>query len=261
MVNVKKKRNYFTYFVILLTFSAIIACKTKTATLYEIQGKQINISKDYSPDQTIENFIDPYKNHINKDLDNILANNPVTQDKSIGKWETNIGNLLAEATLELSRPVFEKKENKTIDLCILNHGGIRSIIPQGNVTTRTAFEVMPFENSLIVATLKGSAIQELAEYFLNERKPHPLAGIKIYLEKDEKTIKKIEINNQPLDVLKTYYVVTSDYLVNGGDNMNFFKTSAKNFDLEYKIRNLLIDYFKKVDTLPNNNNPKIILEN
>jgi hypothetical protein len=45
-------------------------------------------------------------------------------------------------------------------------------------------------------------------------------------------------------------VGTNDYLSNGGDNMNFFKKGVQKFDLEYKLRNILIDYFKEVDTIP-----------
>ena len=47
-----------------------------------------------------------------------------------------------------------------------------------------------------------------------------------------------------------YYVATNDYLSNGGDNMNFFKKSVQKYDLDYKLRNVLIDYFKEVDTIP-----------
>ena len=42
--------------------------------------------------------------------------------------------------------------------------------------------------------------------------------------------------------------------------MTFFKESTEKYDLDYKIRNILIDYFKKVDTIPNITTEKIILE-
>ena len=74
------------------------------------------------------------------------------------------------------------------------------------------------------------------------------------------TINKIEINNQSLNDNQIYYVATSDYLANGGDNMTFFKESKIKFDIEYKLRNMLIDYFKKVDILPNITTETIILE-
>ena len=44
-------------------------------------------------------------------------------------------------------------------------------------------------------------------------------------------------------------MATNDYLYNGGGNMTFFKPNEGLYNLDYKIRNLLIDYFKKVDTI------------
>jgi 2',3'-cyclic-nucleotide 2'-phosphodiesterase (5'-nucleotidase family) len=141
------------------------------------------------------------------------------------------------------------REKKNIDLCILNHGGIRSILPKGNVTTRTAFEIMPFENSLVVIALKGEQILELVDYFITTKKPHPLSGITFTIGKD-KVAKNILVQGKPVDKATIYYVGTNDYLANGGDNMNFFKKGSQKYDLDYKLRNILIDYFKEVDTIP-----------
>jgi len=55
-------------------------------------------------------------------------------------------------------------------------------------------------------------------------------------------------------------VGTNDYLSNGGDNMNFFKKGVQKFDLDYKLRNILIDYFKEVDTIPVVNDIRITVE-
>ena len=64
----------------------------------------------------------------------------------------------------------------------------------------------------------------------------------------------------PLEENKTYYVATSDYLANGGDNMIFFRDSKIKYDLDYKIRNLFIDYFKEIDTIPNITTQRIIIQ-
>jgi 2',3'-cyclic-nucleotide 2'-phosphodiesterase (5'-nucleotidase family) len=84
--------------------------------------------------------------------------------------------------------------------------------------------------------------------------------MKIFIDKANSQIKKIEINNQTLNENQVYYVATSDYLANGGDNMIFLKESTIKFDMDYKLRNMMIDYFKKVDTIPNITTEKIILE-
>jgi 2',3'-cyclic-nucleotide 2'-phosphodiesterase (5'-nucleotidase family) len=260
MVNVKKNTISFRYFVILLTFSCFFSCKTSEFYNYKVEGKKIGVTAEYGENKEIETYVAPYKATITKDLDNVLAFSPETLDKSKGKWQTTIGNLLAQIVFELGTPIFEKRENKVVDFCLLNHGGIRSIIPQGNVTTRTAFEVMPFENSLIIVGIKGDKVKEMAEYLMTEKKPHPLYGIKIYVDKDNLTVKRIEINGKLLNEDQIYYVATNDYLANGGDNMTFLTTSELKFDMDYKLRNMLIDYFKKVDTLPIITSEKIILE-
>ena len=260
MVNVKKNTISFHYFVILLTFSSLISCKSSEYFNYKIEGKKIGVTSDKGENSEIEKYVAPYRANITKDLDNVLAFSPETLDKSKGKWQTTIGNLLAQVVFELGNPVFQKREDKSIDFCLLNHGGIRSIISQGNITTRTAFEVMPFENSLIIVGLKGSKVKELATYLTIEKKPHPLHGIKFFINKDNLNVNRIEINGKTIEDDKIYYVATSDYLANGGDNMTFFKESELKYDMEYKLRNMLIDYFKKVDTLPIITEEKIILE-
>ena len=156
---------------------------------------------------------------------------------------------MADVTLQRGNLVFKAREKKDINICILNSGGIRSILPKGNVTTRTAFEIMPFENSLVVIALKGEQIFELVDYFIVTQKPHPLSGITFTISKD-KTPKNILVQGKPIEKETVYYVATNDYLSNGGDNMNFFNKKKKKYDLDYKLRNVLIDYFKEVDTIP-----------
>ena len=259
MINLKNKTLFTNLIVLFILISVNQSCKSKKYRITKIEGEQIGITSQISETPEIENFIKPYRNHINKDLDSILSYCPVTLDKSKGEWQTNIGNFMADACFLEGNKVFQLKEKKTLDICILNHGGIRSIIPKGKVTTRTAFEVMPFENSMIVVALKGSIINEMVEYLTKEKKPHPLSGIKIYLNSNL-SIKSILIKDKAIETNKIYYVVTSDYLSNGGDNMSFFAKNEGTFDLDYKIRNVLIDYFRENDTIYASDEKRIIID-
>lgn len=266
MTNLKKCNGFLKLFVIFLTFILSIACSRQSFNASKIEGKLIPVSDKgnsgtaVSPlSLEIDKFIKPYRDHINKDLDSVLAYSPQTLDKSSGKWQTNIGNLLADVTLMRGNLVFNARENKKIDICLLNHGGIRSILPKGNVTTRTAFEIMPFENTMLVIALKGKQIDELVKYLLSEKKPQPLSGLSFTIDKNN-IAKNIMVQGNPLVQNKIYYVGTNDYLANGGDNMNFFKKGIEKFDLNYKLRNILIDYFKEVDTIPLINDIRITVE-
>lgn len=258
MVKLKNYNVGMKHFVLLLTFILLISCSSHQYYVTKIEGKKIGITENQTGSTEIENYIKPCRENIDKDLNEVLAYCPINLVKS-GEWQTNIGCFLADITLEKSNPIFLKREQKSIDVCLLNHGGIRTIIPKGNVTARNAYEVMPFENSAVVIGLKGEQIVEIANYIVSEKKPHPLAGMTFTITKDN-SVKNIQILGKPLELEKVYYVVTSDYLSNGGDNMIFFKKGVSRTDLDYKLRNIIIDYFKDVDTLRINTDIRITKE-
>lgn len=255
----KNTKLLYTIFVTTLTLLSLTSCKTKAYNNYLVEGKKIEINKNYPVNESVDSYIAPYRSHINKDLDSIISFCPETLDKSKGEWQTNIGNFMSDACMEMANPVFMKQQNKPIDIILLNSGGIRSIIPKGNISKRNAFEVMPFENSLIVIALKGEQIKALAQHIITEKKPHPLHGLKIILN-NQNVITNVLFKEQPIDNNKIYYVATSDYLANGGDNMTFFLKNEGTYDLNYKIRNVLIDYFYKHKTIEASNSPRIIKE-
>lgn len=246
-----KLKNYnaaLKLFVLILTIPFFASCNSTKLSVEKIEGKEIKISDDYKELPSVEAYIKPYRDHITADLSTVLAVAPQTLDKS-GKWQSTIGNLFADISLQLGNTVFQLKENKKIDMVLLNHGGIRAIIPQGNVTARTAYQIMPFENNLVVIELKSEQIREIVTYIIKEKKPHPIAGLSFTIDSNF-TAKNIKIGNQLLDDNRNYYVGTNDYLANGGDNMLFFLKGVKTFNLDYKMRNVLIDYFKMVDVIP-----------
>lgn len=248
MVNLKKYHALLHYFVLILTIFLLCSCAERKLHVNKIQGKQIPVTEILAKTNTVENFVAPYKKKIDEDLNTILAYAPETIDKK-GTWQTKIGNLQADITLASASKIFNLREKTKVDICLLNNGGIRAIINKGNITARTAFELMPFENSLVVVSLKGEQILEMVNHMIKEKKPQPLAGLTFTIDKNDHA-KAILVQTQPLDLQKIYYVATNDYLYNGGDNMNFFQKGIKMYDLDYKLRNVWIDYFKEVDTIP-----------
>ena len=238
-----KLKYLFIYFGVIVFF----ACNQEKY-LYKIEGKQIPVSDSLETNAEIEAFIKPFREHVSKDLDSVLCYAVDTYSKNDGKLNTAIGNLMADAVYEESNPIFKKRTGFDIDLVLLNHGGIRSIITEGNVTTKTAFEIMPFENSVVVVKLKGQQVQELIDYLKKAKRAHPISGLKLVLDENYNTV-SATIKGESFDLNKSYFVATNDYLYEGGSNMDFFKTNDSLYDLNYKIRNVLIDYFTKKDTL------------
>ncbi|MDL5513805.1 5'-nucleotidase [Arenibacter sp. M-2] len=225
-----------------------IGCKESVPILRNIEGQRIQINYTSSPKDSIENIIAPYRNRINQVLDSVLAYAPIAISKTDGTLNSPAGNLMADIVMQEVNPVFKARTGKNIDFVLLNHGSIRSVISAGNISERTAYEIMPFENSVVIAELDGKAIRAMVSFLIKSSVPHPIAGIQIIVDKN-KSLQAVNIQGKPFDENKTYYVATSDYLITGGDKMDFLKEHVSLTDSDYLIRNALIDYFKKIDTL------------
>ncbi|SKB40675.1 5'-nucleotidase [Salegentibacter holothuriorum] len=226
----------------------VLSCKGNSVEPAKIKGQRIAIDEKIEADAEIEKFITPFKEHLNKTLDSTLAYNPRPMVKSDGDLNTAIGNLMADVVMEQTNPVFKSRTGNEIDMVLLNHGGIRSGLNKGNISTRSAYALMPFENEIVVVEISGVKIKEMLTYLERAKTAHPVSGVKITMNQNYK-VTSAKINGRKIDEDKTYFVATSDYLQQGGDNMVFFKDPISLNKVDYKLRNAIIDYFKKVDTL------------
>ncbi len=235
----------------IVLFSSIVACKNNThitSSPSRIEGNRISIDKTIPANPEIEAFIKPYATHLNNTLDSTLAYNPSNLSKSDGTLNTALGNMMADLVLEQANPIFSSRTGNKIDMVLLNKGGIRSGIGKGAVTSRTGYQLMPFENEIVVVEISGSKMLDMLSYLEKAKTAHPISGLELKVDNDFKTI-SATINGEPIVTERTYYVATSDYLQQGGDNMVFLTKPVNLYKIDYKLRNAIIDHFKKVDTL------------
>ncbi|WP_422079773.1 5'-nucleotidase C-terminal domain-containing protein [Ulvibacterium sp.] len=240
------------HFVTFITISSLLACKQNPPVLTKLEATQVQIDNSLISSDSVEAFLHPYSKRLNQVLDSALAYAPKKISKGDGEYNTSAGNLLADIMLSETRSIFKSRTGKDIDFVLFNHGGIRSILSKGKVSARNAYEVMPFENAVTVVALKGTSVRDLVSYLVRMRRAHPISGMQVVLNRDG-SLSSATVQGKPIDDKRIYYIATSSYLVSGGDNMLFFKEALEVFETDYKIRNMLIDYFGKVDTL----NPKI----
>ena len=198
------------FFFLLLSLVFTISCKnSKVYEVSQITGKQLPVSDSIPENDAISEYIRPFKEHIDQEMNAVLAFSPYDLVKTDGELNTAIGNMMADAVMDLSNPVFKKRTGNSIDIVLLNHGGIRSSVEKGDITTRTAFQIMPFENEVVVAKMKGEAVRDLVHYLIDAGVAHPVSGIELVLN-SKNAVKKLLIQGKPVEDDKNYYVATND---------------------------------------------------
>lgn len=244
------------YFIGFLLF--VFSCTQPEKNLTKITAKNIAIDTTLVSSAKIDSFIAPYKEKLVNEMERVLSYTPIDLSKKSTNMQSTLGNLLADLCVEIANPMFAEKTNQNIDFAMFNSGGLRAVISKGNVTKESAFKLMPFDNELVVVTLTGDKIDALVQYFIKNKSAHPLSKhITLTIKEDHY---KLKINGATFDANKTYTVLTSDYLQGGGDRMNFFKNPKKLTTLNYKVRDAIIDYFEKVDTLKTAIDNRVILK-
>jgi 2',3'-cyclic-nucleotide 2'-phosphodiesterase (5'-nucleotidase family) len=174
--------------------------------------------------------------------------NTTLVDLEIGNPEGLLGNFISDLVLQRGIRELAKLDPSLppVSFCILNNGGLRKPLLKGNITRADIYEVMPFENELVVLELDGTVVTELVEFIAiksaqaDARKAGvPVSGIRITLTNE--TLKEVRIGLDILRKDKIYYVITSDYLASGGDNMTFFSKANKTIPLGIKLRDAILD--------------------
>lgn len=229
-------------------FLMMISCTTQKKQLVETKTSVIPVSDTYQTDSLIEKYILPYRTSVQKEMSKVISYTPKDLNPFDGKLESSLGNLLADLCYEQANPIFYKRTQQQIDFVLFNRGGIRAPIGKGAITKKHAFQLMPFENILVVVEMTGEKVLEMVAYLNKSNRAHPVSKhVKLHFKEDAIAI--FTINNKPFDSSKNYFVLTSDYLQKGGDKMNFFANPVSLHELDYKFRAAIIDYFVKTDTV------------
>ena len=225
----------------------LTSCKKTKVYLSTIRANTEAVDNRFAPVSSIDSFIAPYKLKLDAEMNQVLSYTPVDLVKKDSLKQTTLGNLTADICFEMATTIYRDRTGKTIDFALFNYGGLRAILSKGSITKGDVFKVMPFENELVVVTLSGDKVVDLIEFFIRSSRTHPISKeVGLTIEQDSFDL---EIQGRKFDRTKNYRILTSDYLQNGGSNMNFFKEPIALYPLNYKVRTALIDYLQKIDTV------------
>lgn len=169
-------------------------------------------------DSSIQAIVLPYKQHIDSVMGEKLTDLPLDLIKE--KPNGNLGIWMADAC----RTNAARKLNKPIDIALLNQGGIRRpYLKKGPVSLGMMYELMPFDNLMVVLTVKGSLLKDILD-IAEKRGGEPLSGAVVSVKAG---VSQISIDGADLDLEKEYTVVTNDYMYNGGDGYAVLQKGSK----------------------------------
>jgi 2',3'-cyclic-nucleotide 2'-phosphodiesterase (5'-nucleotidase family) len=177
---------------------------------------------------------------MDSEMNKVLAYSDQVMIK--GNPEGLLNNFVSDLILKKSNEYYKAADGKKVDMCLLNTGGLRQSLPKGAITLGKVYELMPFENYLVIVTLSGVKTKQMFDYIAKVG-GMPLSGFAMGM-KDTLAV-NVTMNGKPFDISKNYTIVTSDYLANGGDKMKFFNDPIKREALGVKVRDAIIIYIKE----------------
>ncbi len=201
------------------------------------QSYKVETSTEIQPDEEVLEMIAPYKSQIDEKMNEVLGKSAITLVKA--KPQSTLGNWMADLIHKKSQDYY----GKPIDFAIVNYGGIRiPEIKQGNVTRRKIFEVMPFDNMLVVLKVKGNIVEQLFDR-MADYGGWPISKQVRYEIKDGKP-QNILIHEKSIVRDQTYKIALSDFIANGGDKCFFFKDQPRD-ELNHLFRDAIIEFVQE----------------
>ncbi len=210
--------------------------------------KVVFVGEEIPEDTALSALLKPFNDKVDAVLGEKIGNAPVAllQEK-IRQEEAPLGNLVADAMQWYTSIM---TIDGAVDFSIQNGGGVRSTMPKGDITKRIIYEILPFDNSVVVCVLKGSQVRELFAFLATVPPnsgafPQVSREVSFTLNYALGKCENVLINGQPIDDNKMYRIATNSYMANGGDKYRVFKESLRIDDTSKFQRDVVIEYIKK----------------
>ncbi|MDR3653548.1 MAG: 5'-nucleotidase [Paludibacter sp.] len=225
------------YLIIPLFAIAALSCSHKTWQIVQATSVKIPIdsSTEAIADKNYEAYLQPVKLKIDSQMNVVIGQAAETM--------TGHGpeSLLSNFSADVYRQTASGYLGRNLDISIVNLGGLRTVVPSGDITIKKVFELMPFENELVILWLKGDKLNELLQFFASIG-GQGVSGLRMEISKGKAV--NITIDGKPLDKEKIYSVATNDYLAAGNDDMFQLAQYEKQVNTGIKVRDMLLDYIK-----------------
>jgi len=201
------------------------------------------IDKEIEEDKGLLYILQPYIDKVASRLSEVIGHaEEIFYYKDTKNKETALGNIIADSMLWYTKKM-------GVDFAIQNGGGIRADLPKGRITMKSIYEVLPFDNSVVVLTLNGSDVQSLFDYiatisFGKGAFPQVSEGLSFTINRVTGKCQDILINGQPIYQFRNYRIATNSYLAGGGDGFKMFLNAIYSYDTSKFQKDVFIEYIK-----------------
>lgn len=211
----------------------------RRASGVEVAASFVQVADSVPPDPAVEAVIAPYRSQIEAHLDQVLAQATGIFVKA--DPEGALDNLVADAVLHGAR----RLSRDTVHAALVNDGGLRVPVAPGPILMRHTYELLPFENYIVVLALTGAQMERLADQIARSG-GEPVAGWTMVLDGEDAT--GVLVGGAAIDPQATYRLATVDYLADGGGAWSvLWEPTAHEGreDVAALIRDVFVDYIRE----------------
>lgn len=189
-------------------------------------------------DPDLAKVIAPLAAEIRTSFGRVIAKAPEGLRKG-GAGSSPLGNFLADTMREGAA----KATGTEVRFAFTNSGGLRRDISPGDLKVQDIYEVLPFENELVVAEYTGAEIIAILKEGILKRGGEPCSGTRVSLTgtPEHPVASFTWSDGKPIDLGATYRAATTDYLLSTGDATPTLKLGRKVVATGVPVRTLVLE--------------------
>jgi 2',3'-cyclic-nucleotide 2'-phosphodiesterase (5'-nucleotidase family) len=208
------------------------------------------VDENIPDDREVLKMLEPYRSKV-RELDTVIGRLEGELKKGRVPGAGSMGNFVADGL----RSEASRRLKKPVLLTITNNGGMRrSSIPPGTLRVRDLWELLPFENALIVLDMTGAQVQRLLQGVLASGDAQSGARITYRQNPNERaefisaTFIDRDGKQARIDPNAVYSIVTIDYLYDlSSGSYGIFREARNMRPLGLTVRDAMISYVKSLN--------------
>ena len=202
------------------------------------------VKMDSTFDQGADLTIETYMTYLKRDKDMKMSQIIGTSKEVLTSFSpvSPLSNLLVDMLFEWGNHYLSQKKLGKANLALLNFGGIRAALPQGNITVGDIFQISPFDNTVAFVFVKGSELRKMFDGF-SEKRNAPMANVQTIYQNGR--LLAYTIGGAPLEDDKIYTIVTINFLALGGDGFLSQVTPESVTHINTAVRDVFIDVIRR----------------